>query len=450
MNTSEREITVQNPPNRTDNGQTFSRKRRLAETHQDYWIPRLRKRSYLSRDGEQVEVPTWQVRLTHLGREAWFNLGTANQVAAAAKARDIWVDLHAQGWIETLAKYKPKAAPKETLTIDEFADFYRKSLQRIEYPPSPQTAARYIKSLQFVCRNVRITRIADLTGEKVQKFKGDYMEQARKEGRNEESAKMSCNAMLRNSAAIFSRQMLAEYTRQGLSLFNPFENQKLRRIKLKSYSPIHRSTLDAIWRDAAKLRDGDPQATPPVKEKKRWKNPNLQKPQQSAYILLLLELGLGLRRHEADKAQWDWLYTDANGRHYIEVRETPYFRPKSKESRIIPVEKLLFDALHATRSQVSPFIVPGRTPKRYERGKEPKNLVYRCDQHHRTLAAWLRDHGIKDEKPCHTLRKEFGSYVATAFGLFHAQRMLGHSSPQVTEAFYAGLTQLPELKHAKV
>ncbi len=56
----------------------------------------------------------------------------------------------------------------------------------------------------------------------------------------------------------------------------------------------------------------------------------------------------------------------------------------------------------------------------------------------------------RGSNPCQLLRKEFGSYVATSFGLFVAQRYLGHSNPTVTKAFYAGLTNLPELKHAKI
>jgi integrase len=457
----ELERTAPHSENRTETGQKpllsgQPKKARLSKDHQDFWLGKLKKRSY-STNGNCVEIPEWQVRLFFEGREDWFNLGTTNRAAASIKARDIWLHLRAHGWESTLARFKPRGPAKQTLTDSEFADLYREAIKRVEYPPSPQTAARYLKSLDFICRRVRVNRITELTPDKIKKFVGDYLEDGRAESRHPESIKVSCNAMLRNTAAIFSRQMLGEYLSRGLSLENPFTGQKLRRIKLKSYSPMNRDMLDAIWQDAAKLRDGDPQAPAPAKTKrqagekaKRWKEPDYRLPQSGAYVLLLLELGLGLRRHEADKAQWDWFFTDANGRHYLEVKTTPYFTPKSKESRVIPVEKVLYEAIHATRAQVSPFIVSGRLPKRYEAGREPKNLVYRCDQHHRTLALWLRRHGIADEKPCHTLRKEFGSYVATAFGLFHAQRMLGHSSPQVTEQFYAGLTQLPELNHAKV
>jgi hypothetical protein len=464
----ELERTIQNRQNRTETGQKLplsglTGKSRLSKDHQDFWLGKLKKRTYTSR-GDIVAIPEWQVRMFLAGREDWFNLGTTNRAAASVKARNIWLHLRGYGWEATLARFKPRPMLKQTLTLQEFSDIYREALKRVEYPPTPQTAARYLKSLDFVCRRAHVNRVSDLTPEKVEKFKGDYLGEARREQRHAESIKVSCNAILRNAGAIFSRQMLAEYRSRGLSLANPFEGLKLRRIKLKSYSPMNRDMLDAIWRDATKLRDGDPEAPErrkirtggrkakrPLGEKaKRWNEPDFRLPQPAAYALLLLELGLGLRRHEADKAQWDWFFTDANGRHYIEVKATPYFIPKSKESRVIPVEKLLYESIQATKEQVSPFIVPGRLPKRYEVGKEPKNLVYRCDQHHRTLAFWLRKQGITDEKPCHTLRKEFGSYVATAFGLFHAQRMLGHSSPQVTEAFYAGLTQLPELNHAKV
>lgn len=462
--------TDENSEIRTESGQTKGQTavsrtiRRLGKGHVDYWLPRIKRRVFVDRHGGKVEVPEWQVRFQTGGRDEWFNLGTANQAAAAKKAKEIATHLAGCGWESTLARFKPRTESKQTITLPEFYDLYGAALRRVEYPPTPQTAARYIKSLAFICRHLDIIRINDLTPDEVSRFKGDYLEKARGEKRHPESVKVSCNTLLRNAGAIFSRPMLAEYQAQGLKIENPFEGQKLRRIKLKSYSPINRDLLDRIWVEAEKLRDGDPGATkrviirtggrkakrPAGEKAKRWGEPDFNSPQTGAYLLLLLELGLGLRRHEADKAQWDWFSTDSNGRHYIEVRATPYFTPKSKESRIIPVDGLLHETIQATQSDASPFIVPGRLPKRYEPGKEPKNLVYRADQHHRTLAFWLRKHGITDEKPCHSLRKEFGSYVATSFGLFHAQRMLGHSSPKVTADYYAGLTQLPELKNARI
>lgn len=432
--------------------------RRLGRTHQSYWDKRLKKRSYVA-GGKTITIPSWQVRIAHLGRREWFNLETSNKGDAAVKAKEIFVSLVAHGWENTLAKFKPgMVIAKGDMTVDEFSDFFRQAVDRVEDPPSKPTLERYITSLAFICQRVGVAHISALTPERVKQFRGEYLADARREKRQDKSAKVSCNAMMRNAAAVFSEKMLAQYHVMGLQVSNPFVGQKVLGVKLKPYSALRPEMLDAIWRDSVKLRDGDPEALDPVKvhwkkgEKRyRWKvPPDFQKPHLEEYALLLLELGLGLRRNEADKAQKDWLFTDADGRHFIKVQETPYFRPKNKESRSIPVELTLYTAIKAVMDgHVSPFIVPGRLPKHHDRKDAPKSLVYRLDRHHRALATWLRRHGIDDDKPCHRLRKEFGSYVATAFGLFHAQRFLGHSSPTVTEAFYAALTNIPELENVK-
>ena len=118
----------------------------------------------------------------------------------------------------------------------------------------------------------------------------------------------------------------------------------------------------------------------------------LPEPQLQAYLLLLLELGLGLRRHEADKAQWDWVMIDAQGQVYLEVRATPYFTPKGKERRVVPMDNAIHAVLLAQKANGA-FIVPGNSPQSYPAGKAPKNLTYRCERHHRALAVWLRQRG---------------------------------------------------------
>src|SRR5262245_47315576 len=105
---SEHTRIVQNLKNRTETGQCSNPperrpKSKLAKTHQDYWVSRLRKRTYFAADGKtEIEIPTWQVRLFQGRKEGWFNLDTANQAAAAVKARDIYVFLRANGWDATL------------------------------------------------------------------------------------------------------------------------------------------------------------------------------------------------------------------------------------------------------------------------------------------------------------------------------------------------------------
>ncbi len=404
------------------------------------------------------------------------------------KAASILADLKSRGLIETIALHSRRVdeVPADP-TIEEFSKLYKKVMAATEYPPSHQTQARYIKSLTFIAKALRINRVRTLTPLKIKTFISDYQADAVKDGRPAGSVKTSLNSLLRNSAALFSKAARAGYKDHGLQLANTFVGLKLRRVEIKGYSPLKSDILQTIWRNAVLLRDGIPghrsepqklQAvanvantcpiccaplpkkgpTGPAKKycsakcrnRARWAEPDWREPHLEAYLILLLELGLGLRRHESEKAQKDWFFTDAQGRICLEVKPTPYFIPKSRERRVIPVAKILYDAITPHLRENNQFIVPGRDPKAYPPGREPKNLVYRCDEHHRTLARWLRKQGIEDGKPCHVLRKQFGSYVATAFGLYQAQKVLGHSSPKVTSDYYAGLVELPEINHLQL
>jgi integrase len=61
---------------------------------------------------------------------------------------------------------------------------------------------------------------------------------------------------------------------------------------------------------------------------------------------------------------------------------------------------------------------------------------YRCKSHFQRLSAWLRRQGVVDEKPLHTLRKEFGSLVNRAHGIHAASKALRHADINVTNNFY--------------
>ena len=62
---------------------------------------------------------------------------------------------------------------------------------------------------------------------------------------------------------------------------------------------------------------------------------------------------------------------------------------------------------------------------------------YRCDRHFKNLIRWLRERGIDDVKPLHTLRKEFGSEMIRVAGVYEASRQLRHSDIRTTTNHYA-------------
>lgn len=399
---------------------------------------------------KQAKSPFYNLRVMVKGRRRQFSTGESSKAKAADKARVILLDLKSRGLPEAVVLHSRRVneTPSDP-TLDEFATLYQQVMACADYPPACQTRARYIKSLKFLGNALRIGRVRSLTPEKIRQFMTSYQKMRLEEHRAPDSVKTSLNSILRNAAALFSKTALKGYADCGLAITNPFVGQKLRRVAIKSYSPLRAEILQTIWKNVVLLRDGDPQATPPPPRAGRWNQPDWRKPHPEAYLLLLLELGLGLRRHESDKAEWGWIFSDTGGRTFLEVKATPYFMPKSRESRTIPLAKVIYDTLLAYKTE-SRFIVPGREPKLYTPGKEPKNLVYRCDLHHRALSCWLRLQGLTDGKPCHVLRKQFGSYVATTFGLYQAQKFLGHSSPKVTSDYYAGLVELPELNNLQI
>jgi hypothetical protein len=102
---------------------------------------------------------------------------------------------------------------------------------------------------------------------------------------------------------------------QSLSAFRlrppkPVYRPESKGIELTPYTPLRRDLLDTIWRDSAKLRNGDPDAPPPPPRNKggrpkkgtpnrtprkevRWKESDWRIPQPEAYQILLQGLGWG-------------------------------------------------------------------------------------------------------------------------------------------------------------
>lgn len=395
--------------------------------------------------------PFYYVRIMYGGRRRKFSTGETTLRRAKNKATAIVADIRSRGFDEAVKIHSRRRdkLPNDP-SIEEFVELARTIFQKdLRDPPSRPTYERYLRDISRVASTSGAKRLSQLEIPRIEKFVATYHKGAEEKGRNPQSARTSVQTIIRNCSSLFSPRMLRAYRKRGLDeLENPFSGIDLPPVRITPYSPLPVGILSEICKKAETLKSGDPTASAPKKVRNRALGPDFRKPQIASYLLFLLELGLGLRRNEADKAEWAWILPSIDGRHIMEVRETNFFRPKSRQRRILPVPKQILDVLEQYRRKDDPFIVPGLSPRIYQRHEEPTNIPYRCDEAHRALVSWLRLQGVEDDKPCHKLRKEFGSAVATTFGLFAAQRMLGHSSPLVTEAHYAGLTQLPQLEQA--
>ncbi len=425
--------TLEDSQNRTATGQTSrtDKPSRAAKTHQDYWKPRLKHRRYRDRDGKVVEIPEWQVRMFHIGREAWFNLDTANQTAAAVKARDIYLSLVSAGWPATLDKFKPSAPTKaKYCTLGEFlADVEKRSHLR------PITVRRYAVTLRKIMADLGEVD-AGLKG-KARRAKYDYVNgghaawRAKVDGQSlslltpdalsgwrnafvakagadpvaRKSAERSAASFLRCSRALFSPDVLA-ILKVALPP-NPFAG-----VKIKDPGPQrYRSDVKLDWilsRAESELRQNHAQQ----------------------YLALVLCLWGGLRRKEADTLTWAQIDL-VEGQ--IHIRRTEHFEPKTEESqRTIDLAPGVRDVLRAFQAaDQSEFVLDGGAAN-----PAATYGYYRADSTWRRLHAWLKGKGVTQRKAIHALRKESGSLVATAFGIEAARQHLGHRDISTTSAHY--------------
>ena len=425
--------TLESSKNRTETGQPSQTDvvSRAAKTHQDYWKPRLKRRTYRGGDGKTVQIPEWQVRMFHLGREAWFNLDTANQSAGAVKARDIYVSLVSVGWEATLVKYKPKTFAKADIcTVGEFlADVSARSHLKA------MTVRRYAVKLRKMVadlakvdagvkrkakrakydyvnggRNAWLAKIDGqrldvLTPDSVNAWRNHYVTKAGDDPVVRKSAERSAASYLRCARALFAPDVTAVL--QVKLPANPFAG-----VKLKDPGPQrYHSEVNPEWLLACAEREFR------VKEPQR-------------YLALFLCLWAGLRRKEADLLTWEQIdFKQAQ----IHVRRTAHFEPKTEESqRMIDLASEALDVLSSFKKGItSEFVLEGSKPN-----PSATYDYYRCDCTWRNLNEWLRTKGVRQRKAIHSLRKESGSLIASNYGIEAARQHLGHRDIRTTSAHY--------------
>lgn len=405
-------------------------------------------------------MPEYYVRLRHDGLTKRVRLHTSDKDRAAEEALNLSEKLRAEGWSAVAAgQSRLPASP----TVEEFCEAYRKAAASMERPPRPISVAVYLRHFKQVCSLAGVGRLRELTPEAVEKARDKYRAKARAEKRQESGIQNSLGIILRNAAACFSGEARAIMARQGLDVENPFAGIK-RVQRIEPVAALKRELVERLWVDLPLLRDGDPKANAPETKRflrsygkkhsgrrPRWLPIDFRQPHRDAYCAILLALGAGLRANEIDKARWSWLKQDSKGVCYLEIREESDFKPKGGTLRVVRIPNDLHDELVSVRTDLtSPYVLGGQASPSVEK----QGWGYRCRDTLRVVNTWLRERGVEADtpksNPLHRLRKQFGSEVATGFGLFAAQKLLGHSSPTVTAKYYAAQTELPELTHVRI
>jgi integrase len=386
----------------------------FAKTDLRYWREKIYRRGH-----------DYSVQIQFAGRREKINLRLSNAEQAAVKARDLYKSLLQKGWEATLLEFKAGYAEpvRVDLSIGEYVEAVKAQTairrQTIEgYATALRTIASDISGLadhpdkfhpsrQWRAK-VEAIRLQDLTLDRIEKWRLDFVKRAGSDPLREKEARNSANAFLRRARALFGKKIVPALKNVVLPDPLPFAGVRVAQIRPSRY----RATFDAVGLVIA------------AREELAG-----SKPEQ--YKIFLLGLMAGLRRNEIDKLPWS-AFDFASSE--IHIENTPFFRAKTDDSnRPIPIDSELAKLFRGYFSRrKSEFVIESReTP-------DPNADFdsYRCEDDMKELLAWLRSKGVKSRTPLHSLRKEFGSQICAQFGIYAAQVALGHSDPKITAMHY--------------
>jgi integrase len=390
----------------------------LAKTDLAYWRKRIFK---------QPNSANWFAEISARGVRRKLSLETPNRENAAARARDIYQLARAVGWDAVLRKYRPKDFETKTnLTIGSFIAS-AESVAGVE----KVTLRGYVAALRKIVSDsfgldpgkkkfdphsggnrqwveqVNKVPLAKLTPQKIQAWKRSFLLKAGQDPVSQRSAKVSVNTFLRQARSLFSPKILKHLKDVSLPDPLPFSGIEFEpRQSLKYRTTFDVEALIAKAKDELALKDSE------------------------AFKAFVLAALAGLRRKEIDLLEWDSFLWDAG---VLRVQATQHFDAKTEDSLgDVAVDEELLELFRGYRaSATSAFVI--------ESAGQPKFVSYshyRCQEVFDRLLTWLRQNGVKGNKPLHTLRKEFGSQICAAHGVHAASRQLRHADIGITNMFY--------------
>ena len=342
-------------------------------------------------------------RFQHAGRREAVNLGVTDKRQAAEVAAKTYGLIRAQGWDTALRVLDPeKHRAQSAGTVGDVID----TLARLDMRPSTRTAYRValqwwalqIIRLTPLHRNldrwapsyrerIATVQLTDLTIDKLERVRDEFIAGAGDDAIAARRARVSVKAFARNAkAGIRAAQKLG---RLEMPVPAPFTGLTVAGAVSTRYTAEF-DAAEMLRRASETLRAEDP----------------------SAFKVVLLALGAGLRRGEIQHLQWRSVDTARQ----IRVEASGAWLAKNIQSEAtVDVDGGLIAALG--------------TPA----GPDNRVVDPLAIEH---AVRWLRRQGVSCAKPLHSLRKEFGSLIAQTADLLTASRQLRHGSITVTAALY--------------
>ena len=350
----------------------------------------------------------WYVRKQIRGERKSWCTGTNNFREAQSLGRE-WARKLMQEDGEALRQMSRRRASS---TIGEALEAFENSGVR---RCSQGTANRYANELRILIRDAKgldeSASLDELNQELVNSFYNNRLKGL--DGMDKIKASSLANHTYRKARSIFGRRTIKDGVFKGLTLplasLQEFRTQPYHDGTDPQYEPPCPTVMEKILKDAGRVRDEEP----------------------GVYVAFMLALCAGLRAGEAAWLEWR-NFSEVQNEHgkgwVIVVQSSHQHVTKSKKSRRVPVHKAIVEELYRVNGK-SRYVIPGSDN-------------YRKDTVWRNLATWFKSHGWTDNKKAHAMRGYFGAQVATSQGLYQAQKYLGHSTPVITNKYYAALLKL--------
>ncbi len=367
---------------------------------------------------QSAKAKTYSVQIQHDNRRSWVGLGTRDRERAATIARDIYLDIVANGWDLAMARRQgPRPEKRSNVTVGDYLAIV--AAKALVYPRTLESYAVALRKIAADVVGVRHeaprsarreqadkVRLTVLTAEAIEKWRADFIRRGAINPLAERSAKISAQSFIARARSLFGKKVLPHV--KGLVDLPdpaPFYGVKIGKTRPQRY----RSTFDVAALIQAARRE---------------------LPAEQLKIFILAAMA-GLRRNEIDKLPWTAFRWEEG---ILRIEATEYFRPKARESEadvmVDPELLTIFRGYHAQAT--GPFVIESLVAPDPAAPFE----VYRCDAIFDALIMWLRSKGVVSRTPLHALRKEFGSVINQRFGLVAASTMLRHADIKVTMHHY--------------
>lgn len=402
-----------------------------SKTDLAFWKGRIFKPVWRRSDGQAVQSANFAVSIAFRGRRVKWSLDTPNREAAAARAKEIYLFLQANGWEAALEKYRPREAPKlkaNELTLGEFLSAvettrrlsrrtftdYARALRRIvsriaRIPSSERKFDQTGDGHREWSETIGAVRLAVITPEAVERWKRDFLSSAKPDLLSQRSARVSVNSYVRRAKCLFSKEILKQIE---LTLPEPLPFALVKAEKRPSLK--YHSNFDV--RQLVTAARSELASCPEKLE---------------LFKIFVLAAMVGLRRREIDLLPWSAFHFDQG---VLRVEATEFFQPKTDESSAeLPLDPELVSLFRGYYARAhDQFVIESAIEPNPGTGYQH----YRCRKEFGELSKWLRAHGVKTVRPLHALRKEFGSLINREHGIHAASRALRHASISITADVY--------------